>query len=573
MGSNDGNYQHGGPDGGGRDDGGAQELAPAGSPSRRDFLRMGAVSAGVALVPGVRSMLRAPARRFVLQPERSVPAASGGILSVGQFAEPSNLDPTSNDDMPGLLTYRGVFDTLFIMVPALAGTKAVPMLAEGYEVNSSATQYTLTLRRGVTFHDGTPFNAAALKSYFDRVNNVTAAPKATTQRALLGPYKSSTVKSDYELLVEFPSPNAPFITNLCLENFSIPSPTAVAKYGASFAQHPVGSGPFMFESYTPNQSVVLTRNPKYTWGPHLANLQGPAELDGVTWRIITNLSTQQAALQSGEIQVAENLETSQLVQLGSSYNVYNPVGGGSPWGFDLNMTNPPTDELAVRQAILFATNKAEIIKIAFNSVYPVANSILTSTMLGYDPTNPYPYNPGKANHLLDSAGWKMGGNGTRTRDGKELAIAVLIPSNYGYDTTAELLAAQWQTVGIKATITAKPVPYVFTLFGTNVANMTAFFYFGADPSVLKIFWGGTEPRGNNTAGYNSKQTDDLFLAGLSAQGAARAAIYREINNQIMSAGAYLPIHQEVWSYAAAKSVSGLQFTIADNPIFTGTRLS
>ena len=103
--------------------------------------------------------------------------------------------------------------------------------------------------------------------------------------------------------------------------------------------------------------------------------------------------------------------------------------------------------------------------------------------------------------------------------------------------------------------------------------MTAFFYFGADPSVLKIFWGGTEPRGNNTAGYNSKQTDDLFLAGLSAQGAKRAAIYKEINNQIMSAAAYLPIHQEVWSYAAAKSVSGLQFTIADNPIFTGTKLS
>lgn len=543
------------------------------SVSRRDVLRMGALAAGVSLTGSLPGNLARLGRLDARTASRQRGSTAAKQLNVALYAEPANLDLTVETDRPSKMVSRTIYDTLFYSIPGLAGSKILPGLAEGYEVNSSATVYTLTMRRGVVFHDGTPFDASAVKEYFDRAANPSRAPKASEFRAYLGPYKSSRLKSPYELVVEFSQPNAAFIHNATLEVFGIPSPTAVAKYGSSFGLHPVGTGPFIFDSYTPNKSVVLKRNPRYKWGPPVGGLEGPAKVDGFTWQIITAVTTQQAALESGEIQVAQNLLPRQMEQLAGSFTNYNPVGGGVPWGFMINMTNPPTTELAVRQALLYATNLKEILAVAFDNLYPAANSVLTHTMLGHDPTIMYPFNPSKAEHLLESAGWRLGTGGIRSKGGEDLSVTILIPSGFGFSTTAELLAAQWQSVGVKTVIDSKPVPYAFTLFGTNAANLFANFDFGADPSMLSLLFGSSSPRGARDSGYASHATDLLLQQGLAAQGARRAAIYREVSHQIMAAGAFLPIHDLVWSFTADKSVRGLAFTFTSYPLFAATDIS
>jgi peptide/nickel transport system substrate-binding protein len=545
-----------------------------GTISRRDVLRVGALAVGAGLTGSFPWSLGRPSELKAGAASRQRSSSmTGKQLNVALYAEPANFDLTVEADRPSKMVSRTIYDTLFYSVPALAGSKILPGLAEGYEVNSDATVYTLTFRRGVTFHDGTPFDASSVKEYFDRAASPTRAPKASEFRAYLGPYKGSRLKSEYELVVEFSQPNAAFINNSTLEVFGIPSPTAVAKYGSSFGLHPVGTGPFIFESYTPNKSVVLRRNPRYKWGPPIGGLEGPARVETFTWRIITSVTTQQAALQSGEIQVAQDLLPTQMKQLAGSFTNYNPVGGGVPWGYMVNMTKPPTTELAVRQALLYATNLKQILAVAFDNLYPAANSVLTHTMLGHDPTIMYPFDPSKAEHLLESAGWKLGGGGTRAKGGRDLVVTILIPSGFGFDTSAELLAAQWQNVGVKTVIDSKPVPYAFTLFGTNAANLFANFDFGADPSMLSLLFGSSSPRGARDSGYSSHATDVLLQEGLAAQGARRAAIYREISHQIMAAGAFLPIHDLVWSFTADRSVRGLAFTFTCYPLFQGTYVS
>src|SRR5262249_13350010 len=160
-------------------------------------------------------------------------------------------------------------------------------------------------RQGVKFHDGTPFNAAAVKFTFDRIMDPNV--KSQTAISLMGTYQETQIVDDYDIVVKFKSPFAPFLDSAANPYLGIVSPDAVKAAGKDWGVSKlVGTGPFMLQSYTPDSEVDLVRNPDYNWAPAFAKNKGPAQLEKLTYKIIDDPATRLAALQSGEVQAIED---------------------------------------------------------------------------------------------------------------------------------------------------------------------------------------------------------------------------------------------------------------------------
>src|SRR5579864_6097953 len=197
--------------------------------SRREVLQV-AGAAGVAASLG---------KALAAVERASAAGAQGGELFYGLTNKFDTLDPN-------VTTFSDVARMAYHMFdPLLWESKAgvfVPGLAEKWEVNADATQYTFHLRRDVKFHDGTPFNAEAVKFTFDRI--VDPALKSQSAFSAIGPYDSSAVADPYTVVVKFKDPYAPFLSSVAQSLLSPVSPDAVKKYGKDFGTHPVGTGPF-----------------------------------------------------------------------------------------------------------------------------------------------------------------------------------------------------------------------------------------------------------------------------------------------------------------------------------------
>ena len=194
---------------------------------------------------------------------------------MGIASPPDTLDPGATGLALTLLISMAMFDPLVWWLPTGdGGSKFVPGLAESYTVSPDASVYTFKLRKGVTFHDGTKFDATAVKATYDHI--VDPATKSKSGLGALGPYKETKILDPYTVQIIFTEPNAGFLHQQAAGNFGIASPAALEKYGPTgFGNHPVGTGPFKFVSYAAGSQLTLVKNPAYTWGPTALSAKPP----------------------------------------------------------------------------------------------------------------------------------------------------------------------------------------------------------------------------------------------------------------------------------------------------------
>lgn len=464
----------------------------------------------------------------------AVPAASGkgGSIIYGMYTKFDTLDPTvTTFSVVGTIGYH-VDDPL---VWQTAAGKFAPGLAESWSISEDGKEYTLKLRKDATFHDGTPFNAEAVKFTFDRIMD--PATKSQTAISLMGPYDSSEVVDDYTIKIKFKEAYAPFLNSLSLPYLSPQSPTAVKAAGKDYGITTlVGTGPYMLKSYTPDQEVVLVKNPNYKWGPPDLMSGGGPFLDTITIRIIPEDNTRSAALQSGELTFADTLPTQELKNLSDNKDltILSPIQAGSGHSVMMNVTNPPLDDVKVRQALEWATDKQGLIDTVFNGAFKPACSPMTSNLFAYDPTtcDKYKYDLDKAGALLDEAGWKMNAStGIREKDGKPLKLGFYFRGDDNRSKEmSTFLQNNWKKVGVDLDLQGLERAGYFDAVRAGKHHMQFWWETATDPDVVRIlFYSANADGGTNRNRYKNPEMDKLIdAAAAESDPTKRAALYAQI---------------------------------------------
>ncbi len=339
-----------------------------------------------------------------------------------------------------------------------------PWIAERWDANATQTEFVLHLKSDVAFSDGTPVDAKAVAA------NIELWAKGDPSRGIgrLGLFPSTTYKAcevvdDHTLRVLFTSPTLSFIPTLGYHKTVLRALSSLNAKAEDLGNldRQLGSGPFVVKSWRENDSVVLVRRPDYRWGPAVIDHAGPASFDSITFKVVKDGSLRGAALQAGQAEVVLNIAPQEFQALkDKGIKVVAPDSLGFVSGFAVNTQAPHFGELAVRQAVQSAIDRAEILRTVFTSDWVPATTFLQpnvpeaadfSAILAYDPQ--------KAARLLDDAGWKTGADGVRTRNGDKLRFNLYAsPWVSTSRQVDELVTQQLLRVGIAAKLQVVDVP-------------------------------------------------------------------------------------------------------------------
>ncbi|MDK4706415.1 ABC transporter substrate-binding protein [Rhizobium sp. CNPSo 4062] len=343
-----------------------------------------------------------------------------------------------------------------------ADGKVSPWIAERWEQNDSATEFTLHLKSGVTFSDGTPLDASAAVANLDiwyagrkkeGINPIGLFPKTYDHAEAVD---ATTVK------VFFKKPTLGFIPTLGYHGSILISPKTIAQPAAQQADlsKTSGSGPYVIDSWKEGDFVKLVKRKDYNWGPAAVGHTGPAYLDTITYKLVSEPSLRVAAVQSGQADIAYNASPQELTSLKQEgFTVATPRYLGFVNGWAINTKLAPYDDVKVRQALQAGINRQEIIDTVYTPDWKLATSFIQSNVPGAtDHSELLAYNPDRAEKLLDEAGWIKGADGIRAKDGKQLSLTL---NSNPYLVTSrsidELIAQQLGKIGWKVDIRAYDV--------------------------------------------------------------------------------------------------------------------
>ncbi len=456
----------------------------------------------------------------------SLPAAAQtppGILVVGQIAEPQSLDPATVTAANDFRILVNVFEGLVGYAPGTLDI--VPELAESWEISEDGLQYTFKLREGVTFHDGTPFNAEAVKFTFDRMldeshpfHNTGPFPLAFFYSSIA----STEVVDDLTVRFTLTEPYAPFLSNLAETTGVIVSPTAVEQHGAEFGRNPVGTGPFRFAEWRANEAVVIEANADH-W-------DGAPGLQAVVFRPLTDPNTRVAEMLSGGIDLLVEVPPASLSEFeGEGFEIHE-AAGPHLWFLILNLKEGPFTDVRIRQAANYAINKEALVEDVLEGTAQVAAGP-TPPAFGWaynEELEPYPYDPERARQLLAEAGQP---NPAVTFYVTEGGSGMLDPVAMGTAIQADL-----EAVGFDVTIET----YEWNTFLGEVnpglegkADMAEMAWMTNDPDTLPFLALRTEAwpeqGGFNSGYYSNPEVDQLLTqARVSTDQAERAELYKRM---------------------------------------------
>jgi peptide/nickel transport system substrate-binding protein len=398
------------------------------------------------------------------------------------------------------------------------------------------------------------------------------ALKSLTAIGYLGPYASTDVIDPYTVKVNFKDPYAPFLNNLTHSVLAPVSPVAGKNYDA-FAAHPVGTGPFMFKEYKAQVSMTFVRNPDYKWGPSLMRNTGAPYLDQVTYRFIPagELTTQLGLLQNGEVQMSNGVAPQELTNLqkDAKFQTLLPLVPGSPQIFPLNLLKPPTDDLKVRQALFYALDTPAIVDTLWFGGRKAARGPLSSPTLDYNPAveSTYGYDPKKAGALLDEAGWKMGSDGIRVKNGQRLKVLTII--SVGIEgKNAELAQAYFKAVGIDNQVDEQEYAQTATRFLAGEHNIARVYFSHTDPVVLTTLYHSKNIQGTNfnrTMKPDPKLDAMLDAAQADLNAETRKQKYFDIQMYILDNALAIPRWEERVFWVAKANIKGLHFQPLGGP--------
>lgn len=486
-------------------------------------------------------------------------AQAGGTLVFAGASDPVVLDGALVSDGESLRVIDQIFEGLVSLAPGT--TEIQPALAESWEASSDGLAWTFKLRSGVTFHDGEPLNAAAVCYNFDRWYNFKGSfqnPSASYYwQTVFGGfaktdpnsgapaeslYSSCEATDDSTVVLNLTKASSSFLGALSLPSFSIASPKALKEFGADEGEvdadgifhptgkygteHPTGTGPFKFESWTVGDKLVIVRNDQY-WGEK-------AKLDKVIFRPIADNAARLQALQTGEIQGYDLVEPQDIPTLQGDSNLQvldRPAFNIAYVG--INQSIPPMDQLEVRQALAYGLDRQSVVDSFYSGRGVVAKEFMPPEVVGYaDDVVEYSYDPAKSKELLTAAG---------------LTLPVKITFWYPTDVSRpympdpkrnfEAFAASLEKAGFK--VTAKSAPWRPDYLGSvNEGKAQVYLLgwtgdFGDPDNFVGTFFQSPQKAWGTIAKPNAEVVDLLDQAEVETDLAKRTELYQEANRKIM----------------------------------------
>ncbi|WP_138755145.1 ABC transporter substrate-binding protein [Paenibacillus sinopodophylli] len=499
---------------------------------------------------------------------------TGGELSYALATSPDTLDPHRSGLAVAVRAIRTIHDNLVAQLPD--GTIA-PWLATEWEISEDGKSYTFKLRQDVKFHDGTPFNAEAVKFNYDRILN--PETKAANSAALIRPYKSSEVIDEYTVKLNLETPSNAFLGNLSQALVSIVSPTAAQKYGDQLGKNPVGTGPFKFVSWEENSQITVERNADYNWAPPLVENQKAPYLDKVIFKIAPEEATRIGSVQSGQVLAGETIPPQNILALekDEKLQLFKANTQGLPYTLFINQNKAPWNELKARQALQAAIDVDAIVKTLYLGTYDRAWSPLTPGTFGYDKSLEGGVKPDldKANALLEELGYVKGADGIRVKDGKKLTLHYVdgSPNREKRNDIAAIIQQQLKQIGVavEVEITKDVRSIVFEsanydIYGNSQVN--------SDPEALRSFYhsGAASVGGKqNLPAYKNAEVDSWIDQGLVEKDTAkRQELYANVQKAIIEQAVIIPIYVFPYTIAASKTVQGIKFDSLAYPLFNDT---
>ena len=440
----------------------------------------------------------------------------GGILEVAVVNEPTSLDPITTNNVPSSVVFMQIHDALVTYDKDLT---IIGQLATDWTVSGDGLSYTFNLRDDVTFHNGEPFTSEDVKYAFE------TAQDPQYQSQWLGRFEvisSVETPDEHTVVINLTEPNAAFIDQITF--FGIPSKAAHEEVGAeAYADNPVGTGPFRFVSWERGNEVVVERNEDY-W------LTRP-NLDGATFRAIPERSVAAIELESGDMDLVQNMVATDVVRLQEDEDITIDLTSTlSYYYLAFNTTSGPLADARVRQALLYAIPMTDIVNSIFQEVGAErAYTSFAPNNAAYDPelvANFPEYNPERAKALLAEAGYPDG-----------FSTTLYTPTDSARRQLGELLQAALSLVGVQVEVQSVEFGTLLPLTYTGDAPMWILGWTsGTDPNNYAYDMFHSDPAAweadgvtFNTARYSNPRVDELLeQARALTDMEARIPLYHEI---------------------------------------------
>jgi ABC-type transport system substrate-binding protein len=480
----------------------------------------------------------------------------GGTLTIGTIAEIDGFYPPTNHwDTNGFLYANAVYDPLMAVA---ADGSTQPYLAESMTPNSTFDVWTMKLRSGITFNDGSALTSAVVKANYTALSASALTAVPLKQIARLDTPDSLT------LVYTLTGPNSTFPAGLTTQVGYVVGQAMIdqATSNPNATLIPVGTGPFVYAQWQPNNFFTATRNPHY-WRT------GTPYLDTITFKPIPDTNQREATLRSGGVDMIESITPTTITNFsgsgGSGYQLVDTRTGviGQPtFAFImLNTVTPPTNDLGIRQALAKGMNQAEVQQIVGGPAAQPATGIFLPNSPYYSDTHYPTFDPSGAKSLV---------NQYKAQHGTPSIQLMTIPDPIEIKVV-QAVQQMWQEVGFKVTLTEVEQATIIDDFVFGRFQAVTSYQFGAvNPDLNYVWWSTTTIAPIGTIGLNFTRLDDPHIETAMLEGrhttdqATRVSSYQTVNERLAKDLAYLWIEQYLFSEVASERVQNFNNFVLPN---------
>lgn len=417
-----------------------------------------------------------------------------------------------------------------------------PHLAESWEEAEDGMSWVFKLKKGVTFHNGAPFNAQTIKNWIPLF-------EGTESAYLVAAIESVDVVDEHTVRFTMKHPEPNLLYNLASSYMGVVDPEAFARLGEDFGvSEAIGTGPYKLESFAIGEETVLVRNDDYTWGSPLAKNTGPANFERLTFREIAEDSTAFLELRTGGVDMLLSVPVDFVEQVKKQDELeLISVPGREVYYMVMNVTTAPLTDIKVREAAALAINQQEILDNVFKGIGQVADTFLISALPEADVAEEYriSYDPQRSAVLLDEAGWAMGPDGVRMKDGSPLNVSLWTQSDSMFRRLTEVVQAQLKAVGIQADIATFDSAMIRDQYKSGEQQIAVRSYYWDNADIVDWFFGADRLGYPNISMFVDDKAEALRAKSMtgSRNSTERVANFTAYHEYVLSQFPFAPIYQ------------------------------